>query len=146
MLVERMDKWLPKLSGELQYSQKTYPVLIHGVPTSFNTSRDSKDVIEGLTVKTQIYHHAPSCASEHQVLGRHSWPYASKGTWFPGHILLRSHNRKCLYQPPHCSLWGAAACIEVLVLPSTLFQLSLHGPPRMLLQGQTEMRAMCRGT
>ena len=48
VLVERMDEWLPKLSDELCYSQKTYPVLVHGVPTSFNTSRDSKDVVEEL--------------------------------------------------------------------------------------------------
>ena len=48
VLVERMDEWLPKLSNGLRYSQPTYPVLIHGVPTSFDASRDSEDVNEQL--------------------------------------------------------------------------------------------------
>ena len=48
VLVERMDEWLPKLSNGLRYSQPTYPVLIHGVPTSFDASHNSKDVNEQL--------------------------------------------------------------------------------------------------
>ena len=88
MLVERMDKWLPELSGELQYSQKTYPVLIHGIPTSFNTSHDSKTSSRGSSVKTQILSHtqlhfrAPSswvtlmaiCIKRHMV----PWSYTSQ--------------------------------------------------------------------
>ena len=46
VLVEAMDRWLPKLSDGLQYFWKTYPVLIHGVPTSFDMSCDSEDINE----------------------------------------------------------------------------------------------------
>ena len=34
VLVAEIDKWLPKLSNQLHYCHKTYPVLIHGVPIS----------------------------------------------------------------------------------------------------------------
>ena len=34
VLVNTIDDWLPKLSGQLMYRRKTYPVLVHGVPVS----------------------------------------------------------------------------------------------------------------
>ena len=48
VLVEAIDEWLPNLLDRLIYSQKTYPVIVHGIPTSFNTSWDSKDILEHL--------------------------------------------------------------------------------------------------
>ena len=48
MLIETIDEWLPKLSEWLQYIHKTYPILIHGVPTSFNMLRDGSDINLGL--------------------------------------------------------------------------------------------------
>ena len=44
VLVETIDRWLPILSKQLWYSRKTYLILIHGVPTSFDTLCDSEDV------------------------------------------------------------------------------------------------------
>ena len=40
-LTSSINKWLPKLSDGLTFIHKTYPVLIHGIPTSFDTSRNS---------------------------------------------------------------------------------------------------------
>ena len=40
-LTSSIHKWLPKLSDGLTFIHKTYPVLIHGIPTSFDTSRNS---------------------------------------------------------------------------------------------------------
>ena len=48
VLVETVNEWLPKLSEWLRYSHKAYPVLVHGVPTSFNTSHDGKNVNNNL--------------------------------------------------------------------------------------------------
>ena len=47
-LIEAVDDWLPRLSEHLWYSHTFYPVLVHGVPVSFNTPRDSKDVNDEL--------------------------------------------------------------------------------------------------
>ena len=33
MTVDTIDQWLPKLSSQLRYIPRTYPVIVHGVPT-----------------------------------------------------------------------------------------------------------------
>ena len=35
MMVETVEAWLPKLSDQLHYVQKTYPVIVHRVPADF---------------------------------------------------------------------------------------------------------------
>ena len=57
VLVESIGKWLPKLSEGLVYSRKAYPILVHGVPTPFNTSHGSKDVRDLLDYNTDIITH-----------------------------------------------------------------------------------------
>ena len=47
-LIEVVDDGLSRLSEHLWYSHKFYPVLVHGVPVSFDTSRDGKDVNDEL--------------------------------------------------------------------------------------------------
>ena len=69
MLVENIDRWLPILSKWLWYTCKTYPILIHRVPTSFDTSRDSEDVNHHLlALNTDIIRtHPPSKASSSRM-------------------------------------------------------------------------------
>ncbi len=43
MLMATVDRWLPKLSGQLYYTCKTYPVLVHGVPTSLDPPKGGED-------------------------------------------------------------------------------------------------------
>ena len=40
LLMEAVDKWLPKLSEHLYYKPKTYPVIVHGFPTPLNAASD----------------------------------------------------------------------------------------------------------
>ena len=40
LLVEAMDKWLPKLSEHLYYKPKIYPVVVHRFPTPLNAMSD----------------------------------------------------------------------------------------------------------
>ena len=54
VLVESIGEWLPKLSEGLVYSRKAYPILVHGVPTPFDTSHGSKDVCDLLEYNTDI--------------------------------------------------------------------------------------------
>ena len=54
MLVESISEWLPKLSKGLVYSHKAYPILVHGVPTHFDTSHGSEDVHDLLEYNTDI--------------------------------------------------------------------------------------------
>ena len=52
MLVSTVSEWLPRLSGQFSYVHKTYPILVHGIPISFNmsrTSRDTADLIDSNT-------------------------------------------------------------------------------------------------
>ena len=46
--LEAVDNWLPRLSEHLWYSYKFYPILVHGVPISFDTLCDGKDVNDEL--------------------------------------------------------------------------------------------------
>ena len=57
MLVELIGEWLPKLSKGLVYSRKAYPILVHGVPTPFDTSHGHKDVRDLLEYNTDIITH-----------------------------------------------------------------------------------------
>ena len=47
MMVETVEAWLPKLSDQLHYVQKTYPVIVHRVPTDFVSlvSEDGGDLM-----------------------------------------------------------------------------------------------------
>ena len=47
-LIEAINEWLPILSNQLLYSCKTYPVIIHRIPASFDMSQDSADICEHL--------------------------------------------------------------------------------------------------
>ena len=38
LLIEAVDKWLPKLSEHLYYEPKIYPVVVHGFPTPLNAT------------------------------------------------------------------------------------------------------------
>ena len=40
LLMEAVDKWLPKLSEHLYYEPKIYPVIVHGFPTPLNATSD----------------------------------------------------------------------------------------------------------
>ena len=54
MLVELISEWLPKLSKDLIYSRKAYPILIHSVRTPFDTSHSSEDVHDLLEYNSDI--------------------------------------------------------------------------------------------
>ena len=60
MLVQTVPSWLPKLSNQLTYSVQTYPVLIHGMPSNFETSCDSPDVVEFLNDNKDVITHPSS--------------------------------------------------------------------------------------
>ena len=45
MLVQTVLSWLPKLSDRLTYSVQTFPILIHGIPSDFETSCHSPRVV-----------------------------------------------------------------------------------------------------
>ena len=67
--MEAIDEWLPNLSDQLIYSRKTYPVIVHGIPTSFDTSWDSKDILEHLIdYNSDIFEH-PSAILGTKFLG-----------------------------------------------------------------------------
>ena len=43
-LVETANRWVPQLSILLSITKKTYPALIHGIPTNFDLLNGSDDV------------------------------------------------------------------------------------------------------
>ena len=48
MMVDMIDQWLPKLSSQLHYIPRTYPVIVHGVPTTFvppHINEESGDLV-----------------------------------------------------------------------------------------------------
>ena len=52
MLVESVNDWLPRLSDQRYYVHRTYPVLVHGMPATFNTWSDSQDLAKLLEDNT----------------------------------------------------------------------------------------------
>ena len=46
VLISTVSEWLPRLSDQLSYVCKIYPILIHGIPISFDTLRTSRDIAD----------------------------------------------------------------------------------------------------
>ena len=60
VLVKSIDSWLPKLSEQLSYVPKTYPILVHSVLASFDTSREGKDIADLIQQNTDAITHPPT--------------------------------------------------------------------------------------
>ena len=56
-LARSAHRWLPLLSDQLNIYRKTYPVLVHGMPTTFNPSRDSSHIASFLNENSDIITH-----------------------------------------------------------------------------------------
>ena len=145
VLVERMDEWLPKLSDGLQYSQPTYPVLIHGVPTSFDASRNSEDVNEQLIGDNiDTITHPAALRSTKFLGGTHSQLHQKTHGSLVVHFSDPTIANACINL--HITLNGeTTACSQVRASATTLLQLSPHGPLHALLQEQEEVWTVCRG-
>ena len=73
-MVDSVEVWLPKLSGRLHYIQKTYPIIVHRVPTEFALLADE----DGEDLMALIVEHNADIIV---------WPEALKRAEFlaPGH-------------------------------------------------------------
>ena len=47
-------EWLPFFSDQLSCVHKFYPIMVHGIPPSFDTSRYSKDITGLLSTNTDV--------------------------------------------------------------------------------------------
>jgi hypothetical protein len=56
-LIQTANIWLPFLSNQLYLAHKTFPVIIHGVPTTFDTSCDSDEICYLLAQNSEIIGH-----------------------------------------------------------------------------------------
>ena len=56
-LMESADKWLPKLSDQLSLACKTYPVLVHSMPGTFDTSINGEDIVEIINKNEKFIEH-----------------------------------------------------------------------------------------
>ena len=50
----------PKLSEQLSYTPKTYPILVHGVPVSFDISLKGEDIADLIEQNTDAITHPPA--------------------------------------------------------------------------------------
>ena len=57
---ETARHWVPRLSDQLSAVQKTYLILVHGIPTSFDLSRDGDDVHHLITPNHHLIPHPPA--------------------------------------------------------------------------------------
>ena len=57
-LVAATDKWLPKLSDQLLLACRTFPVLVHNVPSTFDTSINGKDVADIIDSNDKFIKHS----------------------------------------------------------------------------------------
>ncbi|KAF8574396.1 hypothetical protein K439DRAFT_1319617, partial [Ramaria rubella] len=107
-LIETAHRWLPNLSGHLHITPKTYPILVHGIPTSFETSRDSDDIAALLDENCHLVH--PSMLQHAEFI---SWsPQSDKKTHTSLILYLTSLNaaNDCIKQ--HISYCG---CLHSMV-------------------------------
>ncbi|KIJ57371.1 hypothetical protein M422DRAFT_108922, partial [Sphaerobolus stellatus SS14] len=56
-LIKHASKWITKLSTSLKLSISTFPVVVHGFPTSFDPSRDSSETVNFLYWNEDIISH-----------------------------------------------------------------------------------------
>jgi hypothetical protein len=66
-LAETARRWVPRLSDQLSAVQKTYPILVHGIPFSFDPSRDGDDVRHLITQNGHLIPH-PSALQRAEFL------------------------------------------------------------------------------
>jgi len=57
MLTRTIQNWLPLLPDKINFSIKTYPILVHGVPFNIETSHDSSDIATLLTTNEDTISH-----------------------------------------------------------------------------------------
>ena len=55
-----IDSWLLKLSEQLSYIPKTYPILVHGILASFDTSREGEDITDLIEQNSNAITHPPA--------------------------------------------------------------------------------------
>src|SRR5882724_185221 len=60
MLVRTIQSWLPKLPGQLTFTTQTYPVLVHSIPTDFETSQDCSEITALIEGKEDMITHPSS--------------------------------------------------------------------------------------
>ena len=58
--MQSVDGWLPKLSEQLSYTPKTYPILVHGIPASFDISLKGEDITNLIEQNTNAITHPPA--------------------------------------------------------------------------------------
>ena len=51
------DKWLPKLLDQLVLAHRTYPILVHSMPSTFDTSTNGKDVADIIDSNDEFIKH-----------------------------------------------------------------------------------------
>ena len=52
------DKWALKLSDQLVLAHRTYPVLVHGMPSTFDMSINGKDVADIINSNDEFIEHS----------------------------------------------------------------------------------------
>ena len=68
-LTETAYLWLPWLSDKLHVAPTTYPIIVHGIPTSFDPSRDSDDITAFLEENHRLFDH-PSALQHAEFISR----------------------------------------------------------------------------
>ena len=128
--MEAINEWLPNLSDQLLYSCKTYLVIIHRIPASFDTSQDSTDVCEHLIDYNSDIFTRPSALLSAKFLDGKRGGMSQKA-----HRLLILH----LANPMTANIWidhhVAFDGHQICVPSATMLQLSPNGSPCTLMQG-----------
>ena len=52
------NKWLPKLSDQLLLAHRTYPVLVHSMPSTFDMSINGKDIVDIINSNDEFIKHS----------------------------------------------------------------------------------------
>ena len=105
----------PKLSDQLSYMHETYPIIVHGIPASFETSCDSKYVASLLGVNPTLIMHLS--ALQHAEFLTHTSNKVHPKTQPADSSFHWSWNHKQVHWPSHIVPWQVITHSQVHMLP-----------------------------
>ena len=80
--MDSADLWLPKLLDQLFLAHRTHPVLVHGMPGTFDTSINSEDVAELINNNNEFIEHPLLYKVSSSCLARgHKRPTEENACW-----------------------------------------------------------------
>ena len=103
-LINTVDQWLSRLSDQLSYTHRSYPVLVHGLPNTFNMSSDRENLKVLIGMNTDSIEHPSAVQCIKPLPGKQSSAPGREARAMIIHFANPTMANHCIDR--HIALWG----------------------------------------